>query len=94
MVIPYLRPISISAFPMASCSSSGTSRSRENTGPDGNAAVSVADFAPGTLLRHKSFGTGRIIWLDEEKMTVDFGRKGKKTFLMSLVLENDIVKRI
>lgn len=74
--------------------SSGSSRSRENTDPDRNASVSVAGFAPGTMLRHKSFGTGRIIWLDEEKMTVDFGGKGKKTFLISLVLENDIVKRI
>ena len=74
--------------------SSGSSHSRKSTSPDGDAAVSVAGFAPGTLLRHKSFGTGRIVWLDEEKMTVDFGRKGKKTFLMSLVLEKGFFTRI
>ena len=76
---------------------SGTSRSRKDTRRDtGSAgtAASAAGFTPGALLKHRSFGTGRIVWLNDEEMIVDFGGKGKKTFLLSLVLENDIVKRI
>ena len=82
---------------MKKTTSSGTSRSRKDTRRDtGNTgtAASAAGFTPGTLLKHRSFGTGRIVWLNDEEMIVDFGGKGKKTFLLSLVLENDIVKRI
>lgn len=53
-----------------------------------------SSIRPGIVVRHKDFGTGRVVSIYEDKISIDFGGKGKKTFLLSLVLDNGFIKPI
>ena len=47
---------------------------------------------PGTLVRHRKFGTGKVISVQGDTMTVDFGRQGRKSLSIAIVLEKGIVE--
>lgn len=51
-------------------------------------------YRPGTLVNHKSFGTGRIVSIDKDgKADIDFGGLGKKKMSLQACLSLGILKK-
>ncbi len=56
--------------------------------------IDTSLFVPGAYVNHRIFGNGRIVSTEEDKCTVVFENKARKSFLLGLCIESGIMEVI
>ena len=51
----------------------------------------LSQLRAGGFVRHKSFGSGKILSVKDDILTVDFGEKGERKLALSLSLQNNLL---